>query len=188
MMQGTLLVSTREEEDDMFGQSVVLIFRHSPNSTEGIILNKPFNPNVFKTLYPNGTDANSLARTLAGNEPNLMLGGPVSLSIERHRTRVLTRKRPDHDSSALEVVEGVFLCRPRTAPGRESNESSGASPESEHLGSLADEDADDRYLLMGMNTTFKTCSVKHCKSVPCLVRLLLETHTENKTKMLITPV
>lgn len=112
--RGTLLVSSRDEEDEMFGRSVVLIYRHDSQSTEGVIINKKLAPDYLAHLYPNGTGPAVLPRGKAEEGPSLMLGGPVALRSGRRGTQLLTRGTcAEHDPGALQICDGIFLNSPR---------------------------------------------------------------------------
>ena len=112
--KGTLLVSSRDEDDDMFGRSVVLIYRHDSQSTEGVIINKKLAPDYLAHLYPNGTGPTALPRGKSKEAPSLMLGGPVALRSGRRGTQLLTRGAcAEHDPGALQICDGIYLNAPR---------------------------------------------------------------------------
>lgn len=109
---GVLLVSCHDDEDEIFGRSVVLVYRHDARSTEGIIINKRLSLAHLSHFYPNGTD--HVPRGESGETPSLMLGGPVSLRSGRRGTQLLTRgTSARHDPDAAEISDGVYLCSPR---------------------------------------------------------------------------
>ena len=86
IQRGTLLLSSNPQSDFSFGGSVVLIYRHDAQGTEGVIVNQDIGP-LQPLLYPNGTDF--LNRT--GGRPRLRFGGPVNLGSGLQYTQVLCR-------------------------------------------------------------------------------------------------
>ena len=79
-----MLLSSNPHSDFSFGGSVVLIYRHDAQGTEGVIVNQDIGP-LQPLLYPNGTDF--LNRT--GGRPRLRFGGPVNLGSGLQYTQVL---------------------------------------------------------------------------------------------------
>jgi putative AlgH/UPF0301 family transcriptional regulator len=55
IQKGTLLLSSNPKSDFSFGGSVVLIYRHDPYGTEGVIINQDIGP-LEEYLYPNGSE------------------------------------------------------------------------------------------------------------------------------------
>jgi len=55
IQKGTLLLSSTPKSDFSFGGSVVLIYRHDPYGTEGVIINQDIGP-LEEYLYPNGSE------------------------------------------------------------------------------------------------------------------------------------
>ena len=73
-LQGKLLVAIQTELGDFFHHSVVLLTAHTSDFAEGLVLNKPLQPNVRQNIL------DQLPITPKLTVPTIWQGGPVDLT------------------------------------------------------------------------------------------------------------
>lgn len=96
LSSGKLLVASRKMTDQRFSEKVILLIKHDPDGSMGLIINRPTNVLL--------TDVLPHIRDLKKRADRVFIGGPVSIG----QIQILFKTKRRYDE-ALSVFDNIFV-------------------------------------------------------------------------------